>query len=176
MPESATIAIGATAQRLLFAHACAPIKGEFGTVEGTGEAIGIYKIIYADGSSIEQSLRRRFEVHDINVPWGHHPFLCRNCREFRSVELDDRSMSYGMAQVGVYTPDGHDLQGWWIYDWKNPEPDKTIKEIEVVAAGPTPLHFDSPEQQADAMLAGTSGHVKPPPHSVPASTPVGRLR
>jgi hypothetical protein len=139
VPESATIAIGATAQRLLFAHACAPIKGEFGTVEGTGEAIGIYKIIYADGSSIEQSLRRRFEVHDINVPWGHHPFLCRNCREFRSVELDDRSMSYGMAQVGVYTPDGHDLQGWWIYDWKNPEPDKTIKEIEVVAAGPTPL-------------------------------------
>lgn len=139
VPDAATIEVGATAKRLLFAHACAPIKGEFATVEGTGEAIGCYKIVYADGSEIVQALRRRFEIHDINVPWGHHPFLCRNCREFRSVPLSDRSMSYGMVQVGVYTPDGHDLQGWWIYDWQNPEPDKTIKEIEVVAAGPTPL-------------------------------------
>ena len=137
--SSVTIAVGATARRLLFAHACAPIKGEFATVEGTGEAIGTYKIVYADGSSIEQALRRRFEVHDINVPWGHHPFLCRNCREFRSVPLSDRSMSYGMVQVGIYTPDGHDLQGWWVYDWQNPAPDKTIKEIQVSAAGPTPL-------------------------------------
>ena len=139
VPESVTIAVGATARRLLFAHACAPIKGEFATVEGTGEAIGSYKIVYADGTEIAQELRRRFEIHDINVPWGHHPFLCRNCREFRSVPLSDRSMSYGMVQVGVYTPDGHDLQGWWIYDWQNPAPDKTIKEIEVLAAGPTPL-------------------------------------
>jgi len=139
VPESVTIAVGATARRLLFAHACAPIKGEFATVEGTGEAIGSYKIVYADGTEIAQELRRRFEIHDINVPWGHHPFLCRNCREFRSVPLSDRSMSYGMVQVGVYKPDGHDLQGWWIYDWQNPAPDKTIKEIEVLAAGPTPL-------------------------------------
>ena len=83
VPESVTIAVGATARRLLFAHACAPIKGEFATVEGTGEAIGSYKIVYADGTEIAQELRRRFEIHDTNVPWGHHPFLCRNCREFR---------------------------------------------------------------------------------------------
>jgi len=139
VPESVVVEVGATAPRLLFAHVCAPIKGAAVTGEGTGEEIGFYRVRYADGSSVEQTLRRRFEVHDINVPWGHHPFLCRNCREFRSVPLSDRSLSYGFAQVGTYTPDGHDLQGWWLYDWKNPHPDKAIVSVEIVATGATPL-------------------------------------
>ncbi|MGB0606733.1 MAG: hypothetical protein ACPGRY_17355, partial [Candidatus Latescibacterota bacterium] len=139
VPESVVVEVGATAPRLLFAHVCAPIKGAAVTGEGTGEEIGLYRVRYADGSSVEQTLRRRFEVHDINVPWGHHPFLCRNCREFRSVPLSDRSLSYGFAQVGTYTPDGHDLQGWWLYDWKNPQPDKVIESVEIVATGATPL-------------------------------------
>ena len=139
VPASVAVAVGATARRLLFAHACAPVKGAQATVEGTGERIGTYRVVYADGSHLEQPLRRRFEIHDINVPWGHHPFLCRNCREFRSVPLSDRSMSYGMVQVGTYTPDGHDLQGWWLYDWQNPHPEKAIQTVELVATGSTPL-------------------------------------
>ena len=84
---SAEIPINAKARRILYAHTCAPVSGEWATVEGTGEEIGTYRVLYADGSSVEQPLRRRFEIHDVQVPWGHHPFLCRNCRHYYSVPL-----------------------------------------------------------------------------------------
>ena len=101
--------------------------------------IGTYHVLYADGSSVEQLLRRRFEIHDVQVPWGHHPFLCRNCRHYYSVPLNSREHSYGMVQTGAFTHEGGDLQGWWLYDWENPAPDKEIAAIEVSAAGPTAL-------------------------------------
>ena len=93
---SATIAVGSKARRVLFAHVCAQVQeGPWATVEGTGEAIGTYRVVYADGSAVEQPLRRRFEVHDVLIPWGHHPFLCRNCRHFYSEPLSSREHSYG---------------------------------------------------------------------------------
>ena len=56
--ESAEIPVNAKAQRILYAHTCAPVPGEWATVEGTGEEIGTYRVLYADGSSVEQPLRR----------------------------------------------------------------------------------------------------------------------
>ena len=73
VPASATIALGQEARRVLFAHVCAPVRGERSTLEGTGEDIGAYRIVFADGSAVEQGLRRRFEIHDLAIPWGHHP-------------------------------------------------------------------------------------------------------
>ena len=108
---SVEIPINAEARRILYAHACAPVPGAAPTVEGTGEAIGTYRVLYADGSFVEQRLRRRFEIHDVQVPWGHHPFLCRNCRHFYSVPLDSREHGYGMVQTGAFTREGSDLQG-----------------------------------------------------------------
>jgi len=137
IPESAAILVGQKARRLLFAHVCAPHERQ--PVEGSGEAIGTYRVVFADGSAIEQQLRRRFEIHDVTIPWGNHPFLCRNCREFRSLPIDDRSIPYGRVQTGVYTEKGSDMEGWWLYDWGNPSPDKEIQTIEVKAAGPTAM-------------------------------------
>jgi len=137
--DAARIVVKANARRVLFAHACAPVEGERVTVEGTGEAIGTYRVVYADGSAVEQLLRRRFEVHDVQIPWGHHPFLCRNCRNYHAEPLNSRAQSYGLTQTGAFTRDGNDMQGWWLYDWENPEPDKEIATIEVSAASSTAL-------------------------------------
>ena len=137
--DSAKIVVKAKARRVLFAHACAPVEGERVTVEGTGEAIGTYRVVYAGGSAAEQLLRRRFEVHDVQIPWGHHPFLCRNCRNYHAEPLNSRAQSYGLTQTGAFTREGNDMQGWWLYDWENPEPDKEIATIEVSAAGSTAL-------------------------------------
>ena len=137
IPESVSIPVGQKGRRLLFAHACAPLKGKFASNEGAGEPIGTYRMVFTDGSAVEQVLRRRFEIHDVAIPWGHHPFLCRNCREFRALPVDDRSMPYGRVQTGTYTEHGHEMQGWWLYDWENPSPEKEIERIEVLATGPT---------------------------------------
>ena len=139
VPASATIPLGREARRVLFAHVCAPVRGEASTVEGAGEAIGTYRVLFADGSSVEQRLRRRFEIHDLAIPWGHHPFLCRNCREYHPYAIDDRSGPYGRVQTGVRTDHGDDLRGWWLFDWENPQPRQTIEAVEVTAAGGTAM-------------------------------------
>ena len=139
VPSSVTVPIAERARRLLFAHVCAPIAGKSVTLEGAGDRIGSYRILFEDGSAVEQGLRRRFEIHDTSVPWGHHPFVSRNCREFLSLPLDDKSGPWGRTQVGTITANGSDLAGWWLFDWENPSPDKTIKEIEVTAVGTAAL-------------------------------------
>ena len=125
-----SIPVGARARRLLFAHLCATAEGEWATLEGAGETLGRYLVRFADGSETDQPLRRRWEIHDINAPWGHHPFLCRNCRHFDSTSLHEPAVGYGGAQVGVYSrydrADGRpaggpgamggDLTGWWLFD------------------------------------------------------------
>ena len=143
VPDSVTVLVGAEARRLLFAHVCAPTGIESPTLEGAGEPIGEYRILFEDGSESVQQLRRRFEVHDVEIPWGHHPFQCRNCQLFRSVPVDDRNLVWGRAQTGVYSGaldnQASDQDGWWLFDWENPSPEKTIKAIEVSAAGATAL-------------------------------------
>ena len=137
--DSASVVVGGKARRVLFAHTCAPVEGEWTTVEGTGAPIGTYRAVYVDGSAVEQPLRRRFEVHDVQIPWGHHPFLCRNCRNYYSEPIHSRKNTYGQIQTGTFTRDGGDMQGWWLYDWQNPEPDKEIASIEILAASNTAL-------------------------------------
>jgi len=134
-PESVSIPIGDSAHRILFAHCSVP-RGdhEFG-IESTGREIGTYTLVYADGTTSDQLIRRRFEVHDVNIPWGHRGFLCRPCREFRPMDLDDRSVGYGMAQVGVRG--GGD--GWWLYDMENPHPGKEIERIDMEAHSVSPF-------------------------------------
>ncbi len=128
-----SIPVGRKARRVLFAHVCTPVDGAEASLEGTGEVVGRYRIGYETGAGVAQALRRRFEIHDLFVPWGHHPFLCRNCREFLPIALDDRTLPYGAAQVGVRS-ESSDLAGWWLYDWVNPYPEQTIQSIEVSAS------------------------------------------
>ena len=139
LSESVSIPAARSARRLLFAHCCGSAEsGRMPLLEGVGETIGEYRVVYEDGTSEEQILRRRFEIHDLSVPWGHHPFLCRNCREFTSIPIHDRSVSYGPAQVGVMKA-SNDLGGWWIFGWENPHPERAIERIELTASGSTPI-------------------------------------
>jgi hypothetical protein len=133
-----TISLGKKAKRLLIAHVCAPVACSGMTVEGAGESLGKATVILEGGKQHTFQLRRRFELHDVSVPWGHHPFLCRNCREFKSVPLDDKSIPWGQAQVGT-VKDSNDTGGWWIYDWVNPEPDKAIESVTYEATTETPI-------------------------------------
>jgi hypothetical protein len=166
------IAVQSEARRLLFAHVSAPHGGNGTTLEGAAERLGCYRIVFADGVIEEIQLRRRFEIHDISIPWGHHPFLCRHCREFESVALDDKEGAWGRAQTGVTKASG-DLDGWWIYDWENPNPETRIDRIEVVAETDTPLllgavtlcdeigdPFDWPPREEIAISTTSDGQIE----------------
>ena len=120
VPERASAQIGQTARRILFAHVCAPVEGQRVSIDGAGETIATYRIVYADQTTVEQELRRRYEIHDVNIPWGHRPFLCRNCRHFLSLPEEGHPH-------GVTTEYGSPMSGWWLYDWQNPHADKVIE-------------------------------------------------
>ncbi|MBS10288.1 MAG: hypothetical protein CME19_01630 [Gemmatimonadetes bacterium] len=135
--ESVTIPVGAKAKRILIAHVCASVDGSGATLDGAAEELGEGRVVVG-GQTHTFPLRRRFEVHDVAVPWGHHPFLCRNCREFTSVPLDDKTVPWGRAQVGTEKA-SNDTGGWWIYQWVNPNPDVPIESLEYVALSDTPL-------------------------------------
>ena len=165
------ISVNSTAQRLLFAHVSAPHGGADTTLDGAAELLGRYRIVFSDGGIEEITLRRRFEIHDVCVPWGHHPFVCRHCREFESVPLDDKTGVWGRAQTGVTKASG-DLDGWWIYDWENPSPTTTIDRIEIIAETDTPLllggitqcdeegdPFDWPPREEVAVTTSSEGDI-----------------
>ncbi|MBE84354.1 MAG: hypothetical protein CME21_17475 [Gemmatimonadetes bacterium] len=135
---SRSIGIGKKAKRLLVAHICAPVDCAGITIEGAGEQLGTGRVTLENGAVHEFPLRRRFEIHDVSVPWGHHPFLCRNCREFTSVALDDKTIPWGRAQVGTEKA-SNDTDGWWIFDWVNPEPDVEITSLTYEASTVTPI-------------------------------------
>ena len=151
--KSVTIAVGDRARRILFAHACAPVDGHWATMEGASLPVGRYLIRYADGTEVEQPLRRRWEIHDISTQWGHHPFQCRNCRTHHPIGINDTVLGYGRGQTGEYnawfradgspaggpTEMGHDLSGWWLFDFKNPHAEIEIREIVVEATSVTPI-------------------------------------
>jgi hypothetical protein len=133
-----SVPIGDKAKRLLITHVCAPVDCAGTTIDGAGEALGLGCVTLEGGASHEFALRRRFEIHDVMVPWGHHPFLCRNCREFKSVPLDDKTMAWGQAQVGT-VKDSSDTGGWWIYEWVNPDPNRVIESLTYEASTETPI-------------------------------------
>lgn len=151
--EAVTIPVGQSAKRVLFAHVCAPADGQWATIDGASEALGRYVVRYASGDELEIPLRRRWEIHDVTIPWGHHPFLCRNCRTHHPLGVNDVSLGYGRGQTGEYNgfhrPDGQlaggpgemgsDMSGWWLYDFENPRPDEEIAEVVVEASSPTPI-------------------------------------
>ncbi len=136
--EMVRIEIGFKARRLLIAHVTAPINCLGVTVEGAGESLGTGTVSLEGGEEHAFPLRRRFEIHDVQVPWGHHPFLCRNCREFKSVPLDAKSIPWGESQVGT-VKDSNDTGGWWIYEWVNPSPDLAIEALTYRAETTTPI-------------------------------------
>ena len=150
VPDSVRLPIGRKARRVLFAHVCAPLRSAIydpatergiGTVEGTGERLGSYQLVFADGTFADCVLRRRYEIHDVFVPFGHRAFLCRNCAEFHPIPLGSRVAEYGATQQGVMTRGGvgADLRGWWLFDWQNPSPEKVITELRISASGSTPI-------------------------------------
>ena len=151
--KSVSIPVGDRARRILFAHACAPVDGQWATSEGASQPVGRYLIRYTDGSEVELPLRRRWEIHDINTTWGHHPFLCRNCRTFHPVGINETVLGYGRGQTGEYsawfrgdgspggdpTSMGGDLEGWWLFDFENPHAEIEIAEIVLEATSGIPI-------------------------------------
>ncbi len=134
LPTRVTVPLIGRARALLLAHACSVPGPQSEPPDGVGQVVGAYRLHYADGTVVQLDLRRRFEIHSVTIPWGHRPFLCRNCREFAAVPLGDAGDSWGRVQTGITTAAGHEQQGWWLLAWEHPHPELPMAQLELVAA------------------------------------------
>ena len=143
-----TVAIGGEpADYVLVAHFCLPsptaadrhaqVRTPSGKVSDAGEHLATYSLEYADGTTAVVPMRRRFEVNDGYLEYGHLAFAARPHRP--PVLLDWRG-PHGDQQWGrnQQTADGSPFGRWgpsgwranyWIHAVANPSPERAIRAL-----------------------------------------------
>ncbi|MBN1286126.1 MAG: hypothetical protein JXB47_12080, partial [Anaerolineae bacterium] len=138
----AVLPLHGTANYVVIAHFCnasqRPTEGptgvDWGAVTQPGEHLADYVLIYDDGSVHRVPIRRRYEINQPNVPWGHLAFAAAPYHQPKPVKLlepEPEAGLWGLVQTGVWTTDG----GYWLYALANPHPDKPLKEMRIEPTG-----------------------------------------
>jgi hypothetical protein len=126
-----TVPVGATARRVLFAHALLDSR----LLEGApvGAVVAHYTVRYADGATSRVPVRERFEIAAIPMWWSAYPFLAVPDNQ------DHLAPRYrgDWGEAGERQTEAH--QGWpghyYLWDWTNPRPDQPIESIALEPAG-----------------------------------------
>ncbi|MCL2158460.1 MAG: CehA/McbA family metallohydrolase, partial [Oscillospiraceae bacterium] len=178
---------GFFAQYVIFLHAAKTPEqptDEYGIIKNFRGSIPLMELIceyiikYADGQEASLPIRSRMEINDMRTHWGQAAFLAKPHMRSRSFEsaTDDiyagrkAERAWGESQTLV-DGDGNWEGNYWLYAFKNPNPDKKIEGIELksksgevflfaVTAGETlahPLCYGR-RQKAQLELAGNSNN------------------
>lgn len=127
-----SIPVGMTARHILFAHAL--LETELWRGGQLGIVVARYCFEFEDGQKVEVPIRERFEIGNVPLPWGQHPFLCVTDTY---PQLEARySGPWGMTgrrQVEATDPV---LKAYFIWVWRNPRPEQVIRSIQLVPLGP----------------------------------------
>ena len=104
--------------------------------EKAGQELGRLTWLYEDGSEHVHTIRRRFEVNSLTVPWGHLCFAAVPHRPDVARRLTDplrNAMDWGDLQMAAWSgdyPASSDEQATvWISAIENPAPARTIKAL-----------------------------------------------
>jgi hypothetical protein len=106
--------------------------------EQVGQLLAEATLVYEDGSSRSLAIRRRFEVGAPSYPWGHLSFASRPHRRDAPRRITDQlasGMDWGELQTAVADNayGGSPLGTLWVSALRNPEPEKTVRELRVEA-------------------------------------------
>lgn len=122
------IPVGRKACHLIFAHALLDTRLWQGGP--LGEEVARYVFHYHDGQRIEISVRERFEIGNIPLPWGQFPFLSvPDRKDYLEDRYRGRWDYAGFRQTEVTK--GVPL-AYYLWVWSNPFPDRSIESIKIV--------------------------------------------
>lgn len=129
--ESITVPIGAAARYVLFLHALL----ESGIVDGepVGRIVATYTFHFADGSSLRQPIRERFELSVVPTPWGEQPF--RALPDAKNLLLPRNAGSWGESGYRQRETRRGTARAYFLWAWENPHPDQVITAITLEPAG-----------------------------------------
>lgn len=149
--------VGKTARHVIFAHAVLDTRLWQGGPLGV--EIARYVFRYADGQRESVSIRERFEIGVIPLPWGQFPFLALPDQKHF---LEDRysgpwtRTGFRLTEVGWAIP-----RGYYLWAWENPRPEVAISEIEI-----------QPGSQRFVLAAVTLSHLEEDPFPRQVRRPV----
>lgn len=99
-----------------------------------GEACAEYVFIFEDGTSEEVTIRERFEIGSIPIPWGHWPLLAKpEVKEGLHPRYEGKWSDAGVRQLETTLPWAECFYLWY---WINPHPDKQITKVRIIPQGP----------------------------------------
>jgi hypothetical protein len=131
---------------VLYAHFCNASfdPGDEKTVNGhlipvlrPGERLAEYTLVYADGSEHSRPIRRRFEINEPGIAYGHLAFASRpHLKDSPRDPLGHHERGqWGENQTGVTLGAYVSRQNYWIYAMPNPHPGRTLKALRLEATG-----------------------------------------
>jgi hypothetical protein len=135
------VAVGDGANALIFAHFSLPSDGGRGArsvgaelsgfVHQPGEHLADYVLVFDDGTEHRTPVRRRFEVNDLVVAWGH---LASAARPHWSDELRQWRGPHDTGRWGrnQQSSEGSGYDGaptYWLYALINPDPGRRVVSV-----------------------------------------------
>lgn len=126
------IPVGRTARRLIVAHRLLEsVLYEGGAV---GTTVAEYAVLLANGERLVASIRERFEIVALTIPWGGHAF---NAVYDRQDEMLPRhSGPWGDAGRRQTEVEQANPRDYILWSWENPQPEQAIEALEIVPRGP----------------------------------------
>ncbi len=127
-----TIPVGQTARHVIFVHR--QLDSQLLQGGPVGTCVAEYVVRYADGGEERLPIRERFETARVPSGWGQQPFLAvPDQADQLYPRYEGRWGMAGNRQTeGI--PGGP--AGYFLWPWKNPQPERAIASIEIVPVGP----------------------------------------
>ena len=159
--EAATIPVEGSASYLIFAHLCdsrarSTVAGQTSdyvnpVVTAPGERLANYVMVYEDGGEEGVTVRRRFEVNQVNVR-SQSGFVSRQHQDIAALEMRGPypENMWGRFQTGVtvgpivpvLSPPRQSMPtmnpptaSWSIYALPNPHPERPLKAVRIEPTG-----------------------------------------
>jgi hypothetical protein len=136
---------GATASYIVCVHFCnssrddavgGPHPSQFNPIMRPGEHLADYTLLYEDGDSHSQPIRRRFEINEPTAAWGQRAFAARpDIPDEPADPLGAHGKGqWGRNQMGLVmmaTP----RAPYWVYALPNPHPERPLRSVRLHATG-----------------------------------------
>ena len=151
--KSVSLPVGKSARHVIFAHRL--MQSDLMEGKGLGREVAEYVVHYSEGDEVRLPIRERFEISA--VPTDHIMRLAlgvpyRALPDQKDGLMDRHEGPWGMAGRRQMESVQATPLAYYLWAWKNPQPDREIVSLEVLSKGPEIL-----------LAAVTLGHLDEPP-------------
>ena len=128
----ASVGIGRLAPRVIVAHRLLEPGAPAG--HAVGQIVAEYRFHLAGGEVVTAPIRERFEIQVVPPAWGRQPFLA--VADTENYKLPRFEGAWAESGMRLAEHARADPNGFYLWCWENPQPERPVERIEFRPAGP----------------------------------------